>query len=76
MRLISETVKLSVSLKNIKALVIVDLITKKFDVVDCSNMNFCRRYISKRCLPQCPIIVAAKDFVFKRRKPKADVRVI
>jgi len=76
MRLISETVKLSVSLKNIKALVIVDPVMKKFDVIDCSNMNFCRRYISRECLPQCPIIVAAKDFVFKRRKPKADVRIL
>ena len=76
MELIAEVVKLSISLKNIRALVVVDILNRDFKVVDCTNISFCRRYISKRCLPQCPVVVAAKDFVFKRRKPKADVRVI
>lgn len=69
----SEIVKLSVSLKNTKALVVFDKKTKFYRVVDCSRKSFCRIYISKNCPPFCEIIVSVKDYVFKRRNPKAEV---
>uniref|UniRef100_A0A7J2TJ48 Uncharacterized protein n=1 Tax=Archaeoglobus fulgidus TaxID=2234 RepID=A0A7J2TJ48_ARCFL len=73
--MISElrAMKLSVSLRNTKALVLFDKETKNYRVVDCSRKSFCRTYISRNCPPYCEIIVAVKDFSLKRRKPKAEV---
>lgn len=71
--MVSECLRLSVALKNTRALVVFNVKDKSYRVVDCSKKSFCRVYISKNCPPYCEIIVAAKDFVFKRRKPKAEV---
>ena len=71
--MVSETVKLSVSLKNTKALVIFDKKAKSYRVVDCSRRSFCRVYISKSCPPFCEIVVSVKDYVFKRRNPRAKI---
>ncbi len=68
--------KLAISLKNTKALVLFDIENRTYTVVDCSRKNFCRTYISQTCPPYCEVIVAAKDFVYKRRKPKAKVELI
>lgn len=71
--MISETIKLSVSLKNTRALIIFNPKDRSYRVVDCSKKSFCRIYISKNCPPFCEIIVAVKDFALKRRIPKAEV---
>ncbi|MEM2571991.1 MAG: hypothetical protein QXR50_05555 [Archaeoglobaceae archaeon] len=71
--MVADTVKLSVSLKNTRALVIFDKKTRSYRVVDCSRKNFCRVYISKNCPPFCEIIISVKDYVFKRRNPKAEI---
>jgi hypothetical protein len=63
-------------MKKIRALVLFDLQTRNFRVVDCSRSSLCRTYISKECPPYCPAIVAVKDFVYKRRVPKGDVKQI
>ncbi len=71
-----EIVKLSVSLKNTRALLVFHMQEKVYRVVDCSRMKFCRMYVSRICPPFCPVIVAAKDFVFGRRSPKGKVEII
>ncbi len=71
-----NALKLSVALKNTRALVVFYLPEKVYKVVDCSRKTFCRAYISQNCPPYCPVIVAVKDFVLKRREPKADVKLI
>ncbi len=68
-----KAVKLSVSLKNTRALVLFEKETKNYRVIDCNRKSFCRIYVSRNCPPYCEIIVAVKDFVLKRRKPKAEV---
>lgn len=72
----SSILKLSVTLRKSRALLVIDRDSLSYRVVDCSRRSFCRIYISKFCPPYCPIIVAAKDFVSGRRKPKADVKVL
>lgn len=71
--MLSQVVKLSVNLRNTRALVIFNPENKNYKVIDCSKKSFCKIYISKNCPPYCEIIVAVKDFVLKRRKPKAEV---
>ncbi|MDK2875963.1 MAG: hypothetical protein PWQ22_373 [Archaeoglobaceae archaeon] len=71
--MISETMRLSVTLKNTRALVVFNIKDKSYKVVDCSKKSFCRVYVSKICPPYCEVIVAVKDFALKRRKPKAEV---
>ncbi|MCS7130805.1 MAG: hypothetical protein NZ872_05240 [Archaeoglobaceae archaeon] len=71
--MVSEAIKLSVTLRNTRALVLFNTKSKSYRVVDCSRRSFCRIYISKNCPPYCEIIVAVKDFALKRRKPKAEV---
>ncbi len=70
------TVKyLQVKLRRITAIIRVDLDLKEFLIVSCSNANFCRNFVAvDGCCPAyCEIVVAAKDFVYGRRKPKANV---
>ncbi|MCS7118626.1 MAG: hypothetical protein RMH75_00970 [Archaeoglobaceae archaeon] len=71
--MVSETIKLSVSLKNTRALVVFDKKAKSYKIVDCSKRSFCRIYLSKNCPPYCEIVVAVKDYALKRRTPKAEI---
>lgn len=71
--MVADTIKLSVSLRNTRALVVFDKKTKSYRVVDCSRKSFCRVYISKNCPPFCEIIVSVKDYALKRRTPKAEI---
>lgn len=68
-----KNLKLSVSFKNIKAIVMVS--GKDFKVIKCSRERYCRLYLSV-CPKYCPVIVAAKDFVYKRRNPRAHVEIL
>lgn len=72
----SKTVKLAVTGKRTRALMIVYPETLSYRVVDCSRRLFCRIHVSKNCPPYCPIVVAAKDFVSGRREPKAEVTLL
>ncbi len=72
----ARVLKLSVVQRRTRALLVIDTESLSYRVVDCSRKLFCTIYVSKFCPPYCPIIVAAKDFVTGRRKPKAEVRVI
>jgi len=71
-----DALKLSVVLRNTRALVVFYVHEKAYKVVDCSRKTFCRLYVSPSCPPYCPVIVAAKDFALGRRKPKANVQLI
>jgi len=72
----SNALKLSVIYRNTRALVVIDTETLAYRIVDCSRKLFCRIHVSKSCPPYCPVIVAAKDFVTGRRKPRAEVKVL
>lgn len=72
----TEILKLSVVQKNTKALLVIDPENLSYRVVDCSRKLFCRVHVSKSCPPYCPVIVAAKDFITGRRKPKAEIKVL
>lgn len=72
----AKTIKLAVVIKRTKALITLDSETFQYKVVDCSRKLFCKIYVSKNCPPYCPVVVAAKDFVSGRRKPKAEVAII
>lgn len=71
-----------VSKKYLKAVITVDLITKNVKMITCNNRYFCYNLNSSsilvggECPPYCELIVAAKDYTFNRRKPKAKVEEI
>mgnify|MGYP000014575265 CR=1 FL=1 len=75
-----DALYLKIQLKFIEALVLVA--NKDVKVLSCSNMNFCLTYnrevllTSRGCPLYCEVIVAAKDYAFKRRRPKAKVEEI
>jgi len=72
----SSTIKLSVVQRKTMALLVIDVESLSYRVVDCSRKQFCKLYVSKSCPAYCPVIVAAKDFVTRRREPKAEVKVL
>ncbi|RLI75763.1 hypothetical protein DRP05_14180 [Archaeoglobales archaeon] len=71
-----------VSKKYLKAVIAVDPVTKSVRMLMCNNRDFCYGFNSSSilvggdCPPYCELIVAAKDYVFNRRKPKAKVEEI
>lgn len=71
----SNKIYLSVNLKRIKAFVLVD--EKEVRVISCTNKSLCSNYINcgalGKCPPYCEVVVAAKDYAFKRRTPMAEV---
>jgi len=66
---------LQVKLKRIIAIVRIDLNLKEHYIVKCSNMEFCRNFglLDEGCPAYCEVVVAAKDFAYGRRRPKANV---
>ncbi len=72
----AKTIRLSVVSNKTRALVVIDPETLGYRIIDCSRRNFCKIYVSKECPPYCPVIVATKDFVTGRRKPKAEIMVL
>ena len=65
---------LRVKLRRITAIIQID--SKKYKVIRCSNSEFCRKSGILNCPPYCEVIVAAKDYFYGRRKPKAQVEEI
>ncbi|WP_290598142.1 MULTISPECIES: hypothetical protein [unclassified Archaeoglobus] len=72
----SNIIKLSIVQRKTMALIVMDVEKLSYRVVDCSRKLFCRIHVSKSCPAYCPVIVAAKDFVTRRREPKAEVKVL
>jgi uncharacterized protein (UPF0179 family) len=66
---------LEIRLKRIVAVVRVNLSSRECSTVKCSNAQFCRN-LGINCPPYCEIIVAAKDYAYGRRRPKADISEI
>jgi len=66
---------LQVRLKRIIAVVRIDSDLRDLFIVECSNMEFCRglRISNEGCPAYCEVVVAAKDFAYGRRRPKANV---
>jgi len=64
--------RLKVKLRRREAIADVDIETKSVLVLACSLLDNCSRFYGA-CQPFCEIIVAAKDYAFGRRKPKAEV---
>lgn len=71
-----------VSKKYLKAIIAVDPVTRSVRMLMCNNRDFCYGFNSSSilvggdCPPYCELIVAAKDYVFNRRKPRAKVEEI
>ncbi len=64
-------IKVRVRVRKTETRIIIDIKNRKVNVIECNLMN--SRCFS--CVPFCEAVVAAKDFAFKRRKPKAEVIV-
>ncbi len=67
---------LQVFLRKIVATVIIDTNDRSYDVVECSNDGKCRACGINGCPPVCEVVVAAKDYAYGRRTPKAEVREV
>ena len=68
------TVKvLRIELRRTTAIVQIDIDLRRYIVIECSNSHFCKNFgiLNRGCPAYCEIIVAAKDYVSGRRKPKA-----
>jgi len=70
--IIMSFMRLQIKFKRRRGVVEVDVVEKSVVVLDCTIIENCSRYYGK-CVPYCELIVAAKDYAFKRRKPKAEV---
>jgi len=70
--MIDESVKI-VKVKHRKTVTIVKISQMSYEVLSCSNHEQCRRLGIMKCPAYCEKIVFAKDYYFKRRKPKAEV---
>ncbi|GEM_PF-1941150 len=70
------TIYLQVFLRKIVATVIIDISDRSYDVVECSNDGKCRACGINGCPPICEIVVAAKDYAYRRRIPKAEVKEV
>ncbi len=64
-------IKVRVRIRKTETRIVIDIKNRKVNVLDCNLMR--TRCFS--CVPFCEAVVAAKDFAFKRRKPKAEVIV-
>jgi hypothetical protein len=67
-----------VKMQNIEAIIFVDVKNKKIET-SCTNFEFC--YYSKilndgECPKYCDIISELRKYVFRGRKPKAEIREI
>ncbi len=62
-------IRVKVKIRKTESRIVIDIKTKKVNVIECNLMR--DRCFS--CVPFCEAIVAAKDFAFKRRKPKGEV---
>ncbi len=61
--------RVRVRVRKTETRIVIDIRSRKVDVIECNLMkNRCFT-----CVPFCETIVAAKDFAFKRRKPKGEV---
>ncbi len=66
---------LRIELRRTTAIVQIDIDLRKYTVIECSNSHFCKSFgiLDGDCPAYCEIIVAAKDYIYGRRKPKAYV---
>lgn len=64
-------IKVRVRIRKTETRIVIDIKNRKVNVLDCNLMKV-RCF---NCVPFCEAVVAAKDFAFKRRKPKAEVIV-
>ncbi len=62
-----------VRLRRVIALICVDTDNGDYLVVNCSNLDRCQNCGISCCPAYCEIVVAAKDFAYGRRRPKASV---
>ncbi len=67
-----NVLRLKVKLRRREGIVDVDTEKRSVMVLECSLMDNCSQLYGF-CQPFCELIVAAKDYAFKRRKPKAEV---
>ncbi len=67
---------LQVKLRKVVAVIRVDIDNRNYSVVNCSNHERCQSCGLSNCPAYCEIVVAAKDFAYGRRKPKANVMEI
>jgi len=65
---------LRIELRRTIALIQVDS-NLRYRTLSCSNYEFCRNFcpVERGCPAYCELIVAAKDYVSGRRRPKAKV---
>ncbi|MBE8540220.1 hypothetical protein [Geoglobus acetivorans] len=61
-----------VRVRRTESKIVIDIKNRKVNVLECNLLrNRCFD-----CVPFCEAIVAAKDFAFRRREPKAEVIVL
>lgn len=65
-------ITLKIKVRKIESKISVDVTERKVEVHECNLMK--TRCFS--CVPFCEAIVAAKDYAFRRREPKAIVTVV
>ncbi len=67
----------SVVMKNIEAIARVDTVNKRIKIINCSNFEPCyhlKQLTQGTCPGYCPAIVELKKYVFRDRKPSAEIR--
>ncbi len=62
-----------VRLRRTVAVIEIDVDNRTWTIVECSNERVCRSNGIESCPPYCELVVAAKDYAYGRRKPKAQV---
>ncbi len=65
------SIEMIVRKRNIESRIVVDLKNRIVNVINCNMKEF--RCLE--CVPFCEVIVAAKDYAYGRRKPKAEIFV-
>ena len=70
---ISPIVTASILLMLLTGSKIIEVDLNGWKVINCSNSSRCKKIGIKNCPPYCEAIVAAKDYAFGRRNPKASV---
>ncbi len=64
---------LEIRLRRTVAIIEIDTDSRTWTTISCTNMEVCRSNGISKCPPYCELIVAAKDYAYGRRKPKAQV---
>jgi len=64
---------LEIRLRKTVAIIEIDTESRTWTIISCTNLEVCRNSGISECPPYCELVVAAKDYAYGRREPKAQV---